>query len=88
MIATVGDDTRYITTEDMVSQTSSGGVPSSGPSISSGSFEEDFEWEEHEVNYKGKKLFLSVPKGSLDFDPSKRIPLYSPAIRVNNGRRR
>ena len=47
------------------------------------------EWEEVEVQLKNdKKAKFSVPKGSLDYDPRRSVPVYSAGVRVNNGRRR
>ena len=74
MIAT----TRFFTTDDLVDNTHS--------EVYDDVDSDDIEWEEWEIPYKDKKLKLSVPKGSLDYDPRQKVPLYCPAVRVDNGR--
>jgi len=74
------DATMYITPEDLVEYTSTASYTDN--------IDEEVEFEEVKINHKNKELRFSVPKGSLDYDPRQKIPLYCPSIRVNNGRMR
>jgi len=84
MIATVGYDdgtnTTYITPRDLVDYTST--------ACYDNNYDDEVEFEEVKVNHKNREILLSVPKGSLDYDPRQKVPLYCPSFRVNNGRRR
>jgi len=74
-------NTTYITPIDLVDCTSTACYDNNWD-------DEEVEFEEVKVNHKEQEVKFSVPKGSLDYDPRQKVPLYCPSVRVNNGRRR